>query len=314
MTSPCKTATAISPASIANLAVGFDILGQACDGCHDQVTATKTDTGLVELGKVSGMMDQLPTGKADNTALRGVAALLRAQNANFGVRIDLIKGIPKSAGLGGSAASAVASVLAANALLDAPLDTQALFPFALEGERASSNPPPADNVAACLYGGLVMVLPGDDGQVVHIPAPKNIEAVVFHPALEIETGASRKALQSQIPLSQTIAFAAHLAAFTAACYQNDIALLRQIMRDVLIEPQRGPSIAPFADVQRAAMAAGAISCSISGSGPSIFAWVEPAHKMAIQTAMAGVFAKHQITAAIYASALNAKPARLVPSP
>ncbi|MBL4596049.1 MAG: homoserine kinase [Robiginitomaculum sp.] len=304
---------AIAPASIANLAVGFDLLGQAFDGCHDRVTATRIVSGQVELGEVSGLMDTLPSLVPDNTALRGADALLSAMGQPFGVRLDIVKGIPKSAGLGGSAASSVAAVIAVNALLDKPLSTAELFVFALEGERASSNPPPADNVAACLFGGVVLLEPGGTGQVVPLPPPEGVMSVVFHPKLEIQTGESRKALSVSVPLAQTLDFASHIASFTAACYRNDIPLLRRVMHDVLIEPQRAPSIAPFAEVQQVALAAGAIACSISGSGPSIFAWVETERLQAVTTAMADAFHRAGIQARSYTSPLTVKPARLLPA-
>lgn len=297
-------AQAIAPASIANLAVGFDLLGQAFSGCHDRVSARRTSQTGVKLGQISGLLNQLPTNIADNTALRGADAVLQTAGNPFGVQIEIEKAIPVSAGLGGSAASSVAAVLATNALLEQPLPKTDLFRCALEGERASSDPPPADNVAACLYGGLVLLLPGKTDEVVQIPAPSGVSSLVFHPALKIETGASRKALAKQVKLSQTLDFAAHIAAFTAACYRDDIGLLRQVMRDVLIEPQRAASISPFSHVQAAALGAGAICCSISGSGPSIFAWVQTTQLQTVQSAMVRAFQTAGIKANCYHSALS----------
>jgi len=265
----------------------------------------------VRLGAVSGLMNCLPTEIADNTALRGAAALLQAQGNPFGVILDIEKGIPKSAGLGGSAASSVAAVLAVNALLGQPLGRQQLFDFALEGERASSDPPPADNVAACLHGGLVLLLPDRSGEIVHLPIPDGISSIVFHPDLQIETAASRKALNDVVPLAKTIDFAAHIAGFTAACYENDIALLRQVMRDILIEPQRAASIAPFYNVQSASMKAGAICCSISGSGPSVFAWVETADLDQVQEKVLQEFQAANIAVTAYISPLNANAAMVL---
>jgi len=306
-----QQASAIAPASIANLAVGFDLLGQAFAGCHDKVIAKRTDMVGVRLGAVSGLMNCLPAKIADNTALRGAAALLKAQGNPFGIVLDIEKGIPKSAGLGGSAASSVAAVLAVNALLGQPLGRQQLFDFALEGERASSDPPPADNVAACLHGGLVLLLPDRSGEIVHLPIPSGISSIVFHPDLQIETAASRKALSEMVSLAKTIDFAAHIAGFTAACYENDIALLRQVMRDILIEPQRAASIAPFYNVQSASMKAGAICCSISGSGPSVFAWVETADLDQVQEKVLQEFQIANIAVTAYISPLNANAAMVL---
>ncbi|MCF6293808.1 MAG: homoserine kinase, partial [Robiginitomaculum sp.] len=266
----------------------------------------------VKLGAVTGLMNSLPTKVIDNTALRGASALLQAQGSPFGVVLDIEKGIPKSAGLGGSAASSVAAVLAVNAILDQPLSTEQLFDFALEGERASSDPPPADNVAACLFGGLILLVPYHSGEVVQLPAPDGISSIVFHPNLQIETAASRKTLSDTVSLTKTIDFAAHIASFTAACYRGDIALLRKVMRDVLIEPQRAASIAPFYDIQSAAMQAGAIGCSISGSGPSIFAWVETDNLEAVKEKMLQEFQMANIAVTAYISPLNANAAMVLP--
>ncbi|MBL4616783.1 MAG: homoserine kinase [Robiginitomaculum sp.] len=303
-----QQASAIAPASIANVAVGFDLLGQAFAGCHDKVTAHRSEIAGVRLGAVTGLMSSLPTKVTDNTALRGASALLQAQGSPFGVVLDIEKGIPKSAGLGGSAASSVAAVLAVNAILDQPLSTEQLFDFVLEGERASSDPPPADNVAACLFGGLVLLVPDHSGEVVQLPAPDGISSIVFHPDLQIETAASRKALSDTVSLAKAIDFAAHIASFTAACYRSDITLLRKVMRDILIEPQRAASIPCFYQVQQAAMQAGVICCSISGSGPSIFAWVETENLQSVQAKMRQAFQEANIKVTSYHSPLNAKAA------
>ncbi|VAV89974.1 Homoserine kinase [hydrothermal vent metagenome] len=306
-----QQATALAPASIANLAVGFDLLGQSFHGCSDRVTVSKIADNTVQLGTVSGLNCQLPTEIKSNTALRGADALLQAAGYPFGVRIDMQKGIPVSAGLGGSAASSVGAVVAVNALLPTPFLQQDLLAFALEGERASSDPPPKDNTAACLLGGLVLALPGSNNRIIRLPAPQKVRSIVFHPNLKINTGASRKTLASSNALTTTIDFAGRIAAFTHACHANDIALLRHVMQDVLIEPQRASSIPPFQAVQQAALQAGAICCSISGSGPSIFAWAEAKDWQRVSDAMQAAFVSTGISANPYDASLDSGPTQVV---
>jgi len=306
-----KQAKAQAPASIANLAVGFDLLGQAFDGCYDKITARRSTKPGIYLGKVSGLTDKLPTQIIKNTALRGADALLQAVGNPFGVVIDVQKHIPLSAGLGGSAASSVGAVLAVNALLEKPFAQKDLLSFALEGERASSDPPPKDNISACLFGGLVLVTPGKQSRVIALPSPKNVVAIVIHPDLKIETGISRKTLAANNPLAQTIEFAGRLAAFTHACHSNDIRLLREVMQDILIEPQRAASIPPFYQAQQAALKAGAICCSISGSGPSLFAWAMAKDADLVAHQMQKAVQEFGISANSYQSPLTTKPAELI---
>ncbi len=310
MTAHAK-AIAKAPASIANLAVGFDLLGQAFAGCYDIITASKTPKSGICLGEVSGLTNSLPQQISKNTALRGANAVLQAAGARFGVRLDLHKNIPLSAGLGGSAASSVAAVIAVNALLEQPFSKEELLDFALEGERASSDPPPKDNVSACLYGGLVLASPGQSKQVVQLPCPKGLRAVVIHPQLKIETGESRKKLLTDNSLTQTIDVAGRIAAFVHACHKSDISLLHQIMQDVLIEPQRASTIPPFYQVQKAALNAGAICCSISGSGPSIFAWALQKEANDVQNAMLQAMRDTGILANAYQSPLNVDQCKVI---
>lgn len=304
-------ATAIAPASIANLAVGFDLLGMSFGAAHDRVSVERTDEPGVRLGVVSGLRKRLPKTIRNNTALRGANALLQAQGNPFGVVLHVEKGVPMSAGMGGSAASSVAAVMAVNALLKKPLPKKELFPFCLEGERASSDPPPRDNTAACLFGGLVMACPDDPNRVLPLDIPDGMEAVVVHPALQIKTGESRKKLEPMVPMAKTIEVAGRLGAFIRACDTSDMDLLCEVMRDVWIEPQRAPDIAGFQKIQSAALRAGAIACSISGSGPSLFAWTREHTGARVRNAMVYEFKSVGIAAEGWIAPLRCNGAELV---
>lgn len=304
-------ATAIAPASIANLAVGFDLLGLAFGAAHDRVSAERTANEGVQLGVVSGLRKRLPKRVQNNTALRGAHALLKSRGNPFGVVLHVDKGIPLSAGMGGSAASSVAAVLAVNALLAQPLSREELFPFCLEGERASSDPPPRDNTAACLFGGLVMACPDDPNRVLPLAIPDDLEAVVVHPALQIKTGESRKKLEPNVPMAKTIEVAGRLGAFIRACDTSNMDLLCEVMRDVWIEPQRALAIPGFQKVQSAALRAGAIACSISGSGPSLFAWTRAKTGARVRNAMVHEFKSIGIAAKGWLAPLQGEKAKVI---
>lgn len=274
------TATSFAPATVANVAVGFDVLGFALDARGDRVTATRLgdDGPAVAIGTASGVAE-VPLDPARNTAAVAAMAMLASLDLPWRIRLDLDKGIPLGSGLGGSAASAVGAVVALNALLPAPLPPRALLPFALAGEAAASGTPHADNVAPCLCGGLQAVLPDEHGgppSSVAVPLPAGIHCALAVPRLRIDTRQSRQALAETVPLRRFVQQTAHLACFVAACASGDLALLGRCLRDVVIEPQRSAAIPGFSAMQAAALAAGALGCSIAGSGPALFAWTEGA--------------------------------------
>jgi len=284
-----RTVTAFAPASIGNVGVGYDILGLAFGAMGDRVTARRVETPGVSLAGVSGLVSALPETPARNTALRAALRVLTASKAEFGLEMTLEKGAPMSAGLGGSAASAVAGAMAANALLDAPAPREALFAHALEGERASSDPPPPDNVAAALMGGLVLVRPGGQPEIAAIPLPEGLGCVAVHPDLSVNTADARQALSDQVGLGAFISHAGDLASFILGCAKGDEALIRQGLRDGVIEPQRAHLVPGFGAVKAAALEAGALGASLSGSGPTVFAWARAEQAADIGAAMASAF-------------------------
>lgn len=304
------SATASAPASIGNVGVGFDVLGLAFDAARDRVTAVREAAPGVRLGSVTGLVASLPDTAETNTALAAAAALLAATGADFGVRLSIDKGVPVSAGMGGSAASAVAAAAAVNALLPAPLALEDLLPFALAGERISSDPPPWDNVVAALFGGLVLVAREAPGQVHRLPVPAGIVALLFHPPVAIETRAARRLLRPEVPLATAVEHSRRLAAFVAGCATGDLALIRAGLEDVLIEPQRAPLLPALAPVKAAALAAGALGCSFSGSGPSVFAWAEAAEAATVAAAMDAAFRAEGLAATAYRAPVDSAGVRL----
>lgn len=295
-------AIASAPASIGNVAVGFDILGQAFSAAHDTVVATRESEPGVRLGKVTGLVTALPAEVHRNTALAAAAALLEAAGNPFGVRLDLDKGVPMSAGMGGSAASAVAAAAAVNALLPNPFSIEELLPFALEGERVASDPVHWDNVMASLMGGLVLAAQESPAKLHKMTVPEGVVTIILHPSVKTETKAARAILKREVPLKTLVENSRRLATFIAGCASGDLDLIRTGFEDVLIEPQRAHLLPCFAQVQQAAIGAGALGCTFSGSGPSMFAWAEQDKAAAVEAAMGAAFDAAGLCARAYRSA------------
>ena len=294
-----QSASASAPASIANVCVGFDILGQAFDVARDVVTAVRDEKPGVRLMQVSGLVSSLPQEPKSNTALAAAQAVLDATGAKFGLRLSVKKGVPLSAGMGGSAASAVAAAAAVNALLGEPFTIEQLLPFALEGERASSDPPPWDNVIASLFGGLLLVAREEPLLVRQLAAPENVVAILLHPNTTIETRMARSILADQVPMRTAVEHSRRVAAFVAGCASNDLELIRAGFEDLLVEPQRQHLLPVLPDVKGAALKEGALGCSFSGSGPSVFAWALEPNADAVEWAMREAFTVAGIDATAY---------------
>lgn len=285
-----QTVTAYAPASIGNFAVGFDMLGLALEGAGDRVLARRTDTPGVTIADVrapdGSRHAALSSSAGENTASIAAAAFWREHGDGGGLELEIYKGVPLRSGMGSSAASAVAGVVAANGLLDEPLPVRSLITYALTGERFASGGLHTDNVAPSLLGGLVLCPPALLPDAVRLPVPDDLRAVLLHPDLEISTAESRAGLARSVSVRQWLEQQGYLAAFVAACATGDVGLAGRSLKDVVIEPQRAASVACFETVRQAAIDAGALGCSLSGSGPSIFALTRSADAPAVAAAMA----------------------------
>ena len=304
-----QTKCAFAPASIGNVAVGFDILGLAMAGVGDRVWVSRIEQPTVVISSIEGCVDSLPSSPEKNTASRALMVMRERYRLPFGFRVRIEKGIPLGSGMGGSAASAVAAVLAANALLDHPLSREQLLLLAVEGERVASGAAHADNVAPALFGGLVLI---DSQHGVHpIPTPSSLRCVLVHPDQRLDTKDSRRVLQRDFPLSTIISQQRNLALFLVACFRDDVPLISASLSDVLIEPLRAPLIPFFEAVSQGAQRAGALGCSISGGGPSVFAWCKSEDAEPIKEAMLRGFVDHGVLAQGYISPLNSPGAHIV---
>jgi homoserine kinase len=306
-----NSATAFAPASVANVATGFDILGFAVDALGDRITVRRSDTPGVRITGASGVVTDVPHEPARNTAGRALLAMNVAVKPAFGFDMHIEKGIPLGSGLGGSAASAVGAVVAANALLDTPLPKIELLKFAMQGEAVASGSIHADNISPSLFGGLVLTVGVDDPRVKQIPVPDGIRAVIVHPHMFLSTKKARAILKGEVGMSDFVWQTANLAGFIAGCFTNDLDLIREGLNDVVIEPQRRKLIPGATAVRDAAMAAGAIGCSISGAGPSLFAWATTATAEAVRRAMVEAFARNGVEVDDWIVTLDSPGARVV---
>ena len=265
-----REATATAPATVSNVAVGFDVLGFSLEGLSDRVTVRRREEPGVDIVHIDGDVD-VPAEPHNNSATAGLVELLEDRDLSYGLDVEIAKGVPLHSGLGGSAASAVAGVVAASAVMERPLTLPERFQYALRGEQQACGKRRGDNIAPALLGGLILVRSLEPFDVLRIPVPHDMGAVVAVPELEIEVQEAREILADSIEFDDFVAQSANLGAFIGGCFSDDRRLIGHSLKDLIVEPQRSHLIPGFADVQKAALEAGALGCSIAGAGPAMFA-------------------------------------------
>jgi homoserine kinase len=301
--------TAFAPASVGNIGVGFDILGHTIEGPGDRATVRRIESPVVRIAAIRNANVELPFEAERNTAGAALIALRDSLSLSFGFEIELDKGIEFASGMGGSAASCVAALVAANALLDAPLPRGALYPFAVQGEAMASGGLHGDNVGAMLLGGIVLAT---RDRLVRVPAPDAWHCVVIHPRFSVETKKAREALRGTYELSEFVAQSANLALVLSGCHAGDASLVRAGLSDVLVEPRRAALIPGFAAVKQAALDHDAFGASISGAGPSVFAWFDSIEQaLAAAPSMRAGFTDAGIDSESFVSPVNGPAASIV---
>lgn len=295
-----------APASVANIACGYDILGLALEKPGDEIIARFSDEPGLRIAKISGANGKLPYDLNKNTG--GFAALKLLEHLNMsevGIEIEIHKKMPFGSGLGSSAASAAGAVVAINELLGKPLSKKELLPFAVLGEQIADGAYHADNVAPSLLGGIILVRDVQSLDVHRIPFPKGLFICVVYPHVQILTKDARSVLSDKIELKQHIEQSGNLGGLILGLYNGDFDLIKRSLNDIIIEPQRSVLIPKFYEVKEAALNAGALGCSISGAGPSVFAMSDnniTAEK--IGTSMKEVFSVNGIGCEIFISRIN----------
>ncbi len=308
-----ERATAFAPASVGNVAIGFDILGFSVDALGDRVTVARRQEPGVVIRAVRGIAGDLPKEPAKNTAGQALIAMQEALRPGFGFELEIDKGIPLGSGLGGSAASAVGAVVAANALLDKPCTKLELLKFAMQGEAVASGSLHVDNISPSLFGGLVLTVGIDHPRVKQIPVPADVRAVIVHPHMFLSTRQARAILRRTVEMSDFVWQTANLAGFISGCYTDDLDMISASFQDVVIEPQRQALIPGFPEVRRASIEAGALGCSISGAGPTMFAWAASSRAPAVLEAMRAEFKRRAIEIDEWIVEISSAGARVLPA-
>ena len=307
-----KSVTVFAPATVANVACGFDIFGFAVNEPGDVAKVTLRGNPGVEITRITGDDGKLPKAAEKNTA--GFAALryLETIQSQQGVSIELHKKMPLSSGLGSSAASAVAVLFAINTLFDNRLTKSELLSIALQSEKLACGAAHADNAAPALFGGFLLIRENNPPDIVELPVPENLYCTIIHPEIEINTADARNILAPNVPLKDAVKQWANTAGLVAGLYRKDLTLISRSMNDYIIEPQRAKLIPHFYEMKKAALDRGALGCSISGSGPSLFALSnsqEIAQKIA--GSMSAVLANYKICNQIYISTINTEGPKII---
>jgi len=305
-TDALKEVRVFAPATVANVACGFDVLGFAIEAPGDEVVARLSNKPGFRITKITGDGGKLPKDPEKNTA--GVAALDLLRHLGMsdrGIEMEIHKKMPFGSGLGSSAASAVAGVYAVNKLIGEPLAKKQLLPFAMQGEASADGAWHADNVGPSLLGGVVFIRSNQELDIAQIPVPSNLWAAVVHPEMEILTKVAREILPTDIPMVNATQQIGNLGGLILGLIQEDYAMIGRSIHDVIAEPRRQKLIPEFYNAKRAAMAQGALGFSISGAGPSVFALCEGEEiAQRAGAAISKVFDHIELENQVYVSKIN----------
>lgn len=292
-----------SPATVANVACGFDVLGFCLDTIGDEMVIRKTLERGIKITKIEGY--NLPFEAEKNVAGVSALAMYKDLQPDCGFEIEIYKNIKPGSGIGSSSASAAGSVYGMNELLGRPLDKTKLTYYAMKGEALASQCEHADNLAPAIFGGFTLVKSACPLQILELPTPPDLYATLIHPQIEIKTSESRAILPKEIPLQNAIAQWANVGSLVHALHTSDYKLIKESLNDVVIEPYRKQLIPHFDDVKTAVLEAGALGCAISGSGPSIFTLSKgEVTAKASEEAMRKVYSKTDIQFETYVSKIN----------
>ena len=299
-----------SPATVANVACGFDVLGLCLDTIGDEMVVRKVDKKGVRITKIEGF--KLPFETELNVAGVSALAMYQELQPDCGFEIEIKKNIKPGSGIGSSAASAVGSVYGINALLGSPLNKTQLTQFAIKGEALASGSEHADNIAPALFGGFTLVKSVNPLEILQIPSPDNLYVTIIHPQIEIKTAISRAILPKNVPLKAAINQWANVGSFIHSLHTSDYPLMQRSLHDVIIEPHRSKLIPHYNEVKQQTLNAGALGTNISGSGPSIFSLckgIENANK--VRGVMRNIYSNTGIEFDVHVSKINTQGVKIL---
>ncbi len=292
-----------SPATVANVACGFDVLGFCLDHVGDEMVIRKTDKKGIFITKSIGF--DLPMEAELNVAGVSALAMYEATRPDFGFEIEIHKKIKPGSGIGSSAASAVGSVFGMNELLGRPYNKTELTQFAIKGEALASKCEHADNLAPAIFGGFTLVKSLKPLEVLQIPVPDNLYATIIHPKIEIKTAEARAILPKEVSLQKAITQWSNFGSLIHGLHTNDYQLIKRSLHDAIIEPHRSKLIPYYSEVKNEALKAGALGIGISGSGPSIFSLSEGIEQAEnVKDAINKVYSKTNIEFDTFVSKIN----------
>ncbi|MEN8693931.1 MAG: homoserine kinase [Akkermansiaceae bacterium] len=302
-----------APATVANVACGYDVLGFAIDAPGDEVLVRQSSEPGLRITKITGDDGKLPLEAENNTA--GVAALDLLKHLGMsdrGIEMEIHKKMPFGSGLGSSAASAVAGAYAVNCLLGEPLTKKQVLPFAMTGEAQADGAWHADNVGPSLLGGMIFIRDNEELDIAELPVPENLWAAVVHPDIEILTKVAREILPSHVSLKEVTQQVGNLGGLICGLIQEDYGLISRSVHDVIAEPRRQKLIPDFYKAKRAALGAGALGFSISGAGPSVFALCEgEGSANAVGAAISQTFSNIDLENQVYVSRINREGVKMI---
>lgn len=292
-----------SPGTVSNVACGFDVLGFCLDHIGDEMLVRTTPQQGISITKIEGY--DLPYETEKNVAGVSAMALIDDFQPDFGFEIEIYKRIKPGSGIGSSAASAAGSVFAINELLGRPYNKTQLTAFAMKGEVVASQSEHADNLAPAIFGGFVLVKSLNPLEILNLPTPDELYAVIIHPQIEIKTAEARAILPKEIPMQKAITQWANLGSLVHALHTSDYSLLQRSLQDVVVEPFRSQLIPHFDEVKTAALKQGALGFGISGSGPSMFAVTKGENSArSVEAAMRKVYKSSNLQFETYSSKIN----------
>jgi homoserine kinase len=293
-----------APATVANVVCGFDVLGFALEAPFDELILRRIDEPKIHIIHRDDF--GIPTDPQKNVAGVALQAVLDRSPPGIGFEVEINKNIKPGSGIGSSAASACAAVVAGNHLLGDRFSKSELVEFAMEGERLASGAKHADNVAPCIFGGFTLVRSIDPLDVVEIDFPP-LFVTVIHPQIEIRTSEAREILPKAVVFKDAVRQWANVGSLVAGLAKGDQALIARSLEDHIVEPVRKSLIPMFDEVKAAALASGAIGGGISGSGPSIFMLsVSAEHAEAVAKAMEDVYSSTRFDYRTYISPIASK--------
>jgi homoserine kinase len=299
-----------SPATVANVACGFDVLGFCLDSVGDEMVIRKTDKKGIYITKIEGFY--LPFEAELNVAGVSALAMYEAAKPDCGFEIEIYKSIKPGSGIGSSAASAVGSVFGMNELLGRPYNKTQLTEFAIKGEALASKCEHADNLAPALFGGFTLVKSISPLEILEIPSPDDLYAIIIHPQIEIKTSEARAILPKDIPLKDAITQWANFGSLIHSLHTSNYDLMQKSLHDVIVEPYRSKLIPYYNEVKNAALQAGALGAGISGSGPSIFS-LSKGLKSAkdVRNVIKNIYSKTGIEFDIHISKINTEGIKII---